>query len=141
MIALGTSLVLAVIAATIAEEQAGEPTEKDAPQASGWRGVLERIQVPSALGMREAAPVDPATAATDSLRESVDRYLDARADALRALAAAREQGVDPAVLSAMGAVLGMPTDDPSPHAPSVAPQEPTIPIDTATAPHEAPRSL
>lgn len=112
VVAIGGTLVLGVIAATIAREHEAEQGD-----ASGSSPAFDLSSLSSAIRTPSPARAEPKSetgaAATEALRVRVDRYLDARAAALRQLDTARRQGVDPAVISAMAAVLGMPAERPS----------------------------
>lgn len=127
-LAVGTTLVCGVIAATIAQEQTAvrDLGAVPAPKPPAATAPEPRRSEPSRPAAVVARPA-PSPDAVERLRVSVDLYLDARAVALRRLDEARHADVDPEVLSAMGAVLGMPSQ----------PSAPT----SATKPDDGPREL
>lgn len=131
VVAIGGTLLVGLVAAAIASEERAEH-EGAEPQAPVFdlTSLAKEIRTPSPPPPRAPPIPDASTEATEALRVQVDRYLDARAAALRQLDTARGQGVDPAVISAMAAVLGTPVDagsrssDTPPDTSPIAPQLP-----------------
>src|SRR5688572_29994872 len=123
VIAIGTTLVAGVIAASVAHEHADESVASGDASPSASAPTLAAPQPPAArVASREA--IDTRDDAAEALRTAVDEFVEARADALHRLDVARRAGVDPDVLAALGAVLGMPLDRPSSREPAPAPDEP-----------------